>query len=463
MYQNAPPPQGYNQQGYPPQQPQQPYGGGGEGGGYYNDGAGNDMPPAYPDQNQGGGGYAAPSPVNSAYQRATAAMAGAPQRGPSPLHAQSSSATGGGSAASSGLIRLTLRKPMGIVFEPMTDPHNPSQQRGVRICDLPRTGAAALSHKLEVGDELLSINDKTMSRLTFDEIMDFIIEADKERVDLLFRRPWKDKLTGPHNASKPPAHNPMSPMGLGGLGSNSNSVKWIDEKSDAGGKLTEDVRAPEKESRREKARSRKARDDPSVDEDAYNDNDGGTVESQSQYTMETYEEESRKGGGRGKGRSRKGDRRKGRSSRRRDRERDRESRRRADPVESGGFLDLLIDTLCTSVMGRDARDMCADPDDGNYDDEDDDFSMDDETYRDDDDTYDRSRRDEETLATEDERTFATEDDGTRTLESKDVSTTRQQRIKERLRREKKEELQRVPDGGELPCLVSFPLKNQMVV
>jgi hypothetical protein len=82
---------------------------------------------------------------------------------------------------------------MGIVFEPMVDPHNPSQQRGVRICDLPRTGAAAMSQKLELGDELLSINDKTMSRLTFDEIMDFIIEADKERVDLLFRRPNRGK------------------------------------------------------------------------------------------------------------------------------------------------------------------------------------------------------------------------------------------------------------------------------
>ena len=101
-------------------------------------------------------------------------------------------AGGGGGGASSGLIRLVLRKPMGIVFEPMTDPHNPSQQRGARICDLPRTGAAALSQKLELGDELLSINDTTMSRLTFDEIMDFIIEADKERVDLLFRRPNRE-------------------------------------------------------------------------------------------------------------------------------------------------------------------------------------------------------------------------------------------------------------------------------
>ena len=91
-------------------------------------------------------------------------------------------------------MRLALRKPMGIVFEPMTDSHNPSQQCGVRICDLLQTGAAAMSQKLEVGDELLSINDKTTSRLTFDEIMDFIIEADKDRVYLLSRRPGKDRL-----------------------------------------------------------------------------------------------------------------------------------------------------------------------------------------------------------------------------------------------------------------------------
>lgn len=94
---------------------------------------------------------------------------------------------------SNGLIRLTLKKPMGIVFEPMEDPHNPSQQRGVRICDLPRTGAAAMSRKLEIGDELLSINQKTMSRLTFDEILDFILAADADNVHLLFRRPKKSK------------------------------------------------------------------------------------------------------------------------------------------------------------------------------------------------------------------------------------------------------------------------------
>ena len=98
----------------------------------------------------GGGGGGTHTPMNGN------APPPPPQRGPS----------------SNGLIRLTLKKPMGIVFEPMEDPHNPSQQRGVRICDLPRTGAAALSGMLEVGEELLSLNNNSMSWLTFDEIMD---------------------------------------------------------------------------------------------------------------------------------------------------------------------------------------------------------------------------------------------------------------------------------------------------
>ena len=42
-----------------------------------------------------------------------------------------------------------------------------------------------MSCKLEVGDELPSINDKTMSRLTFDEIMDFIIEADLQLLSIV--------------------------------------------------------------------------------------------------------------------------------------------------------------------------------------------------------------------------------------------------------------------------------------
>lgn len=506
MYQNAPPHynQGYASPGPPPQSQ---YGGGGYNNGYSdNNNMNQHPPPAYPGggggNGGGGGGFGAPSPVNAAYQRANAAMAGLPPgRAPSPTpNSVSNNSASGGVASSTGLIRLTLRKPMGIVFEPMTDPHNPSQQRGVRICDLPRTGAAAMSQKLEVGDELLSINDKTMSRLTFDEIMDFIIEADKERVDLLFRRPGKDKLKNGGdegrggNANAPPgpagAGAPLSPMGLGGIGSNSNSVKWIDEKSDIGGKLAEDVQPDRGDSHRNNNdRNRDGRDnrgggsgknqqtrqdDPSVD-DTYND--GYTVESQSQYTMETYEED--RGGGRGRGgrggdSSRysdadyskdaygKDDKKPGSSSRRNNKnERDRDGTRGKDPVESTGFLDLLIDTLCTSVMGRDARDMCGDraetdkkgdggsghdmKNKGGYPDEDDEFTVDDGTYA----TYeendhrgnnnmnrDRNNQrhhghqdeDEGTFITnEDEGTFITnEDDGTRTLESKDVMAKKNQ-------------------------------------
>ena len=90
---------------------------------------------------------------------------------------------------STGLIRLSLSKPMGIVFEPMVDIHDPTQQRGVRICELPPQGAAVATLRLQLEDELLSINDKTVSRLTFDQVMDILLDAPPDKVDLLFRRP----------------------------------------------------------------------------------------------------------------------------------------------------------------------------------------------------------------------------------------------------------------------------------
>lgn len=494
MYQNAssPTPQAYStaaaatagRGGY-----SQQVGGIGGGYGYENTVAGgNNNGKAYPIY----GG--APSPVNSAYLRANGAMS-AVRGGPTPNVIGPLGGGGGGvgntnvgNTASSGLIRLTLRKPMGIVFEPMTDPHNPSQQRGVRICDLPRTGAAAMSQKLELGDELLSINDKTMSRLTFDEIMDFIIEADKERVDLLFRRPNRNKESGTvggvgvgGNAAAnvtvgastidasagglPPIGNgynsaaggpvgvpgngslPLSPMGLGGFGSNSNSVKWIDEKSDKRGKLTKEVDdvKGKKGGGGSSSRGKPLRnDDVSVD-DTYND--GYTVESQSQYTMETYEEEQRhrgniKSSGRG-----------GTNGR----DHQHKSKRKSsykDPVESMGFLDMLIDTLCTSVMGRHAQDiMCGDDDQKkNYntsniygEDFDDEFTLDDGTYGADDGTYatyeeneerrGRHRRmgEDESIGTveDEQQTFVTnDDDGTRTIESKEIANKKKQQSRE---------------------------------
>jgi len=234
-------------------------------------------------------------------------------------------AAGGGSGQAapntSGLIRLTLRKPMGIVFEPMYDPNAPSVQRGVRICDLPRTGAAALSRKLEVGDELLSINDKTMSRLTFDEIMDFIIEADPEEVNLLFRRPKKETLKERAGIKTPSNNNTTSSQG----------VKWVDDDSRKK-KETKKKEVKGKDKEKKPPRKSKNRDD---DE-----------------TLQSEEPDYRKGRKKGK---------------------------KKHPYESESFLDILIDTICANPdsVCRDRRRG----EDEDYSDDDETFgSRDDSTY-----------------------------------------------------------------------------------
>jgi len=402
MYQNAPP-QSYNVNGGPEGPPSQP-----KYGGY----------PTYPNPNRQYGN------MKAAYQQPVT-------QGATPTTAPDAAVA---PVAANNTVNKPLRKPMGIVFEPTPDPHNPSQQRGVRICDLPRTGAAFLSGKLQVGDELLSINDKTMSRLTFDEIMDFIIVADKERVDLLFRRPTKEKQAQQQVAqqqmrSSPEPEEIVSPTA--GLGqSQSNSVKWVDDGMKAtgnniggggggGGRKGRSREEMEEEGYDQPRRSRGGkssssssskrrdeRDEVSVGDDTYDQN---TVESQSQYTMETYEDErrGRKGGGRG------GDSRRG----------ERDNRSKRDVIESGGFLDLLIDTLCTSVIGRDPYNRRSGRN-SRYDDYDDDQTYDDQT--DDEGTYGtyeerdrRRRKDDRSYVTEDEGTMDTEDDGTGTVETND--------------------------------------------
>jgi PDZ domain len=255
-----------------------------------------------------------PSPARMAYNRSvTPNRYDSFQTPPEPSTSQQHVAP-----AQSGLIRLSLRKPMGIVFEPMYDPNAPLVQRGVRICDLPRTGAAALSRRLEVGDELLSINDKTMSRLTFDEIMDFIIEADPEDVNLLFRRPNKETLKE-RAGIKSPTANPSGP-----------GVKWVDDQAPKNKK----EKASKKKDKEKKASSR--RNKSQDDDETLQSEDVG------------YRNRRRKG-------------------------------RRKDPYETESFLDVLIDTICANPdsVCRDRRRG----DDDDYSDDDETFaSRDDSTY-----------------------------------------------------------------------------------
>jgi PDZ domain len=208
--------------------------------------------------------------------------------------------------SSTGLIRLSLKKPMGIVFEPMYDPNKPTDQRGVRICDLPRTGAAALSRKLQVGDELLQINDTTVSRLTFDEIMDFIIEADPDSVNLLFRRPRKETLQARQGVQQKlnAVANKDAP----------NTVKWVDE--ERGEKKKQD----KKEKKKEKNTKRSKKESTSEEEE--------TLQSS------TADGDSLK---KDKVRTRK------------------KTKSRRNPVESESFLDMLIDSICA-----DSSNMCRD-------------------------------------------------------------------------------------------------------
>jgi len=253
---------------------------------------------------------------------------------------QSQANTGSSTPSSTGLLRLTLRKPMGIVFEPMYDPNSPSIQRGVRICDLPRTGAAALSRKLEVGDELLSINDKTMSRLTFDEIMDFIIEADPEEVNLLFRRPRKEQLNARHGINLNKASNPNGP-----------GVKWIDD--EARNINGNKVGKPE-------TSNTSSRNGGKKDRKVSRKNGGGTSRNIDDETLQSEDNDYSRGGGGRNSRGRKG-------------------RRRKDPYESESFLDILIDTICANPdsVCRDRRRG----DEDYYSDDDETFaSRDDSTY-----------------------------------------------------------------------------------
>jgi len=233
--------------------------------------------------------------------------------------------------SSTGLIRLSLKKPMGIVFEPMYDPNQPSIQRGVRICDLPRTGAAALSRKLQVGDELLQINETVVSRLTFDEIMDFIIEADPDSVNLLFRRPRKETLQARQGVQQK--------LNAAANKDNPSTVKWVDEEGDEKGKKKKKSSPKKKKDKKKDKRNKKGSTTASEDEDV-------TLQSKSTAGEESYVPK--------KARRSKKSRSRGRN-----------------PYETESFLDMLIDTICS-----DSNNVCRDT----FRRADDDYPSDDESF-----------------------------------------------------------------------------------
>ncbi len=95
------------------------------------------------------------------------------------------------STSSNRSINITLTKPMGIVFEPIGDPH----ECGVRVRELPPCGKAYHTKQLKVGDELLSINDKKVGKSTFYQILEVIEEEDEQKeFNMTFQRPCKKEM-----------------------------------------------------------------------------------------------------------------------------------------------------------------------------------------------------------------------------------------------------------------------------
>lgn len=328
------------------------------------------MTPAMNNLRYGAGGAAAAAPANEEAYPAVRSMTPNGRN-----YAGSYNNTSGGASnepntpSSTGLIRLSLKKPMGIVFEPMYDPNQPSIQRGVRICDLPRTGAAALSRKLQVGDELLQINETVVSRLTFDEIMDFIIEADPESVNLLFRRPRKETLQARQGVQQK--------LNAAANKDNPSTVKWVDEEGDEKGKKKKKSSPKKKKDKKKDKRNKKGSITASEDEDV-------TLQSKSTAGEDSYIPKKTR-----------------RSKKARSRGR--------NPYENESFLDMLIDTICS-----DSNNVCRDTfrrADDDYPSDDESFGTEeDETYA----TYEESLEDLRNKKSKDDKANKKkyEDDGT---------------------------------------------------
>jgi C-terminal processing protease CtpA/Prc len=94
-------------------------------------------------------------------------------------------------------ITVSLTKPMGVVFE-----ENESDIGGIFVQSLKPDGAAFVNGRLQVGDQLVAVNTKKVSGLTFDEALNAIVEADTPQVQLTVFRGKASYLYGPTGASR---------------------------------------------------------------------------------------------------------------------------------------------------------------------------------------------------------------------------------------------------------------------
>jgi C-terminal processing protease CtpA/Prc len=90
-----------------------------------------------------------------------------------------------------------LSKPMGIVFE-----ENDSEYGGIFVQSLKEGGAAGVNGVLQEDDQLVAVNKKKVSGLSFDEALGAIVDSEGDSTKLVIFRGRSKQLYGPTGASQ---------------------------------------------------------------------------------------------------------------------------------------------------------------------------------------------------------------------------------------------------------------------
>ena len=94
-------------------------------------------------------------------------------------------------------VTVELGKPMGIVFE-----ENDADFGGIFVQSLKEGGIAAEDETVQVGDQLVAVAGEKVSGLPFDDALGKIIDAEGDKVKLVFFRGTAEQLYGPTGASQ---------------------------------------------------------------------------------------------------------------------------------------------------------------------------------------------------------------------------------------------------------------------
>jgi hypothetical protein len=94
-------------------------------------------------------------------------------------------------------IGVSLSKPMGIVFE-----ENDSEFGGIFVQSLTEDGIAATDGTIQDGDQLVTVGNKNVHGLDFDDALAAIIESDGDKTNLTLFRGSAKQFYGPTGPSK---------------------------------------------------------------------------------------------------------------------------------------------------------------------------------------------------------------------------------------------------------------------